>query len=415
MVLSNKDYLNDGEWQFVPCLRMEHVWDAFTLVSLLDDGKRYQQRLQVLHTGLQKDRFTKAMEERNKDTIYNGQPDMVRHACDKCFRTYKTVDGKILELMQPIVGDGLSMGRPCCGVFRCTEPLQSNRHCFCFTHFDEHQKCAIVGCEAPVVSQGTAGEGSKTCSNAEHRKMEAQNKERSTSTFILKERFKKMQISHPTEFFAATTSDSAMADDVEEHQEWFEVSNSGRVIIRNEPDPGTIGVDDGAVEPCPSKATSGNCVVKAQFGQRRTHNEQTLVRPCGMIYAQATMFGAEAVSNFLVMIKNAFSVPGASKPEHIFYDTNCQARKQAEKDPWFADIGMCVDVWHFLNKHAQSDAYCQEFCSAAGFPELLDKSGKWLSESLPINHPQHGLWWSIHCIGIQKPPVTISVLDHATY
>jgi hypothetical protein len=71
------------------------------------------------------------------------------------------------------------------------------------------------------------------------------------------------------------------------------------------------------------------------------------------------------------MIKNAFSVPGASKPEHIFYDSNCQARKQAEKDPWFADIGMCVDVWHFMNKHSQNDLYCQEFCAAAGFPELL--------------------------------------------
>ena len=34
------------------------------------------------------------------------------------------------------------------------------------------------------------------------------------------------------------------------------------------------------------------------------------------------MFGAEAVSNLLVMVKNAFSVPGAQKPEHIIYDTN---------------------------------------------------------------------------------------------
>ncbi len=44
----------------------------------------------------------------------------------------------------------------------------------------------------------------------------------------------------------------------------------------------------------------GNRVLKAQFGRRRTHNEQTLVRPCGIIYARATMFGTEAVSNFLV-------------------------------------------------------------------------------------------------------------------
>ena len=96
MVLSS-DYMKDGEWQFVPRLRTEHVWDTFVLVSLLDDKLRYRQRLQVPHTSLQKDRFTKAMEERNKDIIYNGQPDVVRHARDKCLRMYKTVGGEIRE------------------------------------------------------------------------------------------------------------------------------------------------------------------------------------------------------------------------------------------------------------------------------------------------------------------------------
>jgi hypothetical protein len=74
--------------------------------------------------------------------------------------------------------------------------------------------------------------------------------------------------------------------------------------VFNEPELGTVGggVDDKSVEvdPCPSKSNVGNRVFKAQFGRRRTHNEQTLVRPCGIIYARATMFGAEAVSNFLV-------------------------------------------------------------------------------------------------------------------
>ena len=62
----------------------------------------------------------------------------------------------------PIVGDGLNMGRPCCGVFRCPELLQSNRHRFCKTHFDEHQKCAIVGCKEPVTSGDATGERSKS-------------------------------------------------------------------------------------------------------------------------------------------------------------------------------------------------------------------------------------------------------------
>jgi len=77
------------------------------------------------------------------------------------------------------------------------------------------------------------------------------------------------------------------------------------------------------------------------------------------------------------MVQNAFSVPGAKKPEHIFYDTNCLARQQAEKNPWFSSIGMCVDVWHFLNKHKATHEYCQKHCNPAMYPELLDESGKW--------------------------------------
>lgn len=42
------------------------------------------------------------------------------------------------------------------------------------------------------------------------------------------------------------------------------------------------------------------------------------------------------------MVQNAFSVPGAKKPKHIFYDTNCLALQQAEKSfPWFKGISMC--------------------------------------------------------------------------
>ena len=65
------------------------------------------------------------------------------------------------------------------------------------------------------------------------------------------------------------------------------------------------------------------------------------------------MFGAEAVLNFLMMVKNAFSVPSAQKPEHLVYDSNCDVKQQvmALGDPFFADMGMSVDVWHFLNKH----------------------------------------------------------------
>ena len=77
------------------------------------------------------------------------------------------------------------------------------------------------------------------------------------------------------------------------------------------------------------------------------------------------------------MLKNAFSVPGAWKPEHVFYDTNCDARQQVENDPWFKDIGMCVDVWHFLNKHKVTHEYCQKNCNPYMYKELRDENGQW--------------------------------------
>ena len=38
---------------------------------------------------------------------------------------------------------------------------------------------------------------------------------------------------------------------------------------------------------------------------------------------------------------------------------------------------MCIDVWHFLNKHKMTHQYCQENCNPIQFLELLNDSGKW--------------------------------------
>ena len=92
MALSNHEYLAQVEWQFVSQLNTDHVWDSIILLALLRDKHTNNSRLEVPHEGKQKDRFTLAMEERNKRIIHEGQPDAVRHACDKCLRIY--VDGE---------------------------------------------------------------------------------------------------------------------------------------------------------------------------------------------------------------------------------------------------------------------------------------------------------------------------------
>ena len=277
------------------------------------------------------------------------------------------------------------MGRPCCGVFKCQEPLQNNRHRFCAVHFGSHDVCAVVGCENPVLEDMAVDpiDGTprmtkkKTCSLPLHQQMEKKHHERSTGSFLYKERLQHAKISQPVDSFSGARR--VPEQDIQEDFESFVVNDQDEVAIHTQKNPGTVGTLDDVQpqDPCPSKSAVGNKTLKAQFGRRRTHNEQTLVRPCGVIFARATMFGAEAVSNFLVMVRNAFSVPGAQKPEHIFYDTNCDARQQAEKDPWFKGVGMCVDAWHFRNKHAVTHQYCQLHCNPAQYPELMDASGKW--------------------------------------
>lgn len=130
--------------------------------------------------------------------------------------------------------------------------------------------------------------------------MEKMNKAHGKAAFTLKDRYKHAQVSHPTEAIPAS-DEPQEGPELEENIQWFEVEGD-QIRLFNNNDPGSVGVVDDVNEPCPSKSDTGNKKIKAQFGRRRTHNEQTLVRPCGIIFARATMFGAEAVSNFLVSV-----------------------------------------------------------------------------------------------------------------
>lgn len=47
---------------------------------------------------------------------------------------------------------------------------------------------------------------------------------------------------------------------------------------------------------CGGKSESGNRKLRACFGRRRTHNEQLIMRPCGIILSRGTFYGSEAIS-----------------------------------------------------------------------------------------------------------------------
>ncbi|KAF7323566.1 hypothetical protein MKEN_00576900 [Mycena kentingensis (nom. inval.)] len=172
--------------------------------------------------------------------------------------------------------------------------------------------------------------------------------------------------------------EDAIADDLVEDIEWYEADAEGNVHLRRQDHPGSIGaVNEDECES--SKSATGNREYTALFGRCRTHNEQLLIWPCGIIFARATFYNAEAVSNVLRFVQTVFSVPGACKPEHLVYDTNCDAKQQVEANKqqwrWFADVGMSVDVFHFLHKHSAGHVFCNENCNPILFPEMLADDG----------------------------------------
>lgn len=132
--------------------------------------------------------------------------------------------------------------------------------------------------------------------------MERLNFEKGKAAFTLTERLQKRGASYSTNVMPHQMITLGVEEeDLEEDNTWFEANHDGSIKIFTETDPGTTagGIND--EEPCPAvKSELGNRKLKAQFGRRRTHSEQLLVRPCGVIVARATFFGAEAVSNVLV-------------------------------------------------------------------------------------------------------------------
>jgi len=246
------------------------------------------------------------MTVRNKRIIRKGQPE-IKHYCDKCMRTYRTEDGQCYKV-EAAITDGLTIGHPCCSTFACPIPLGNNRHCFCGSHAHLHLVCAIVGCDCPIIThkttigKRTTTTNMKTFSDPVHQEMERLNKEQSHANFQLSQRLMRQNVTHPNDAMA----EKPLVDlvDLEDAEEWFEIDPKDGLVrqfmVNNPGATGELGVLTALQDVCPSKSDNGNRKIKAQFGRRRTHNEQVIVRPCGIICSRATFFGAEAVSNVLV-------------------------------------------------------------------------------------------------------------------
>lgn len=92
MLADQEDYLSG--WPMTDSLNTTQVWDGIVIMGLLEDHTSQGTLLEVPHTGSQADRFKKAMRDRNTRIALNGQPDAVRHTCDKCMRIYDIEGGE---------------------------------------------------------------------------------------------------------------------------------------------------------------------------------------------------------------------------------------------------------------------------------------------------------------------------------
>ncbi|EDR10781.1 uncharacterized protein LACBIDRAFT_324667 [Laccaria bicolor S238N-H82] len=222
-------------------------------------------------------------------------------------------------------------------------------------HYCSEKTCTIIGCSEKVASN------KRTCLVAEHQAVEKVHNKQGQAQFQLQERLKQACVAYPSDLIGESVNDVSQLADVESDEE-FELAN-------------------GKVLPSQASHTSSDPTRKrknrlcAQFGQKRTHNEQVIVAPCGMIITHETFFGAEAVSSVVEMVKRTYHIPG-TMPDHIFFDNNCQLAKIVQGDPAFRNVGLSVDVFHFKSKHSITDMFCQMMCNPASFPELKGEGDK---------------------------------------
>jgi hypothetical protein len=150
-------------------------------------------------------------------------------------------------------------------------PLASNRDRFCPLHVSSNQICAIVGCSSPVVA------GSLACANASHKEVERIHQEQGQARFQLKERLQRARVAHPKDAVADECHMADLIDDDNREEEYVvdECSDTSVNLLKGKK-------------------------IQAQFGRRRTHNEQIIVAPCGIVLARETFYGAEGVASVVV-------------------------------------------------------------------------------------------------------------------
>ena len=175
-----------------------------------------------------------------------------------------------------VVMDGITIGHPRCAIDGCKFPLATARDRYCSEHRFYGNICVIQGCEQTII-------GNKlTCENPEHQAVENLRDLRGRSRFQLQERLRRARIAHPIDGIAEERMLEEIAEEEVVEEEFLvngsqnvqETTNFPQIQVKKR--------------------------LRAQFGRKRTHNEQVIVAPCGIILARETFYGAEAISSCVV-------------------------------------------------------------------------------------------------------------------
>jgi hypothetical protein len=153
-------------WQWRLEINKDDVWSGFFINSLLRDNRERREKdpdvptLSLRHKGVKHlARLSEALEERNKRMVGKGRPGW-NHSCNVCTwfhanedglpGTYGCVTNTWEELLMPgsehlrsVVTDETGLGRPCCAIHDCQDPLVSNKHHFCEPHKDQRKLCVV--------------------------------------------------------------------------------------------------------------------------------------------------------------------------------------------------------------------------------------------------------------------------------
>lgn len=164
--------------------------------------------------------------------------------------------------------DGVCIGHPRCQVYHCTERLQSPRDRFCESHRALDSVCVIHGCTRDCT------DGKRTCDTPSHRKVEEDRRRKGRAMFELKRRLEARDVASSIRAVPSV-----------------ELSPSVELDDPDLDDPPTTS----NVDRKPSNARKPK--IKSTLTRRWTHNEQLLVRPCGVIISRATFYQAESLPN----------------------------------------------------------------------------------------------------------------------